>query len=118
MTRRILFHERNIIVIPKELFPSGVLHFILFDAGMNPVSERLFFIHHQDQAQVTYQPDKTQFATRSSVKNMVTVADSEGQPLSDSFSVAVTSDKEVTTDSTSGHCDVVWRRIFRQHSNG
>ena len=92
--------EKNMVIIPKEHFPSGVLHFILFDAALNPLSERLFFVNSQDQAKVAYEPDKANYPARSLVKNTVTVADSEGEPLTGSFSVSVTSDKEVTPDST------------------
>jgi 5-hydroxyisourate hydrolase-like protein (transthyretin family) len=92
--------EKNYLIQPEQ-FPSGVLHLILFDAGLNPVSERLVFINNNDQAQVNYQPDKENYAVRSLVKNRVTLTNSEGQPLEGSFSVAVTSDKEVMSDSTS-----------------
>jgi TonB-dependent SusC/RagA subfamily outer membrane receptor len=91
---------KNIAIIQKDQFPSGVLHFILFDAALNPVSERLLFINNPDQAKVTCLSDRESYAARSLVQNRVTVTDDNGQPLSGSFSVAVTSDKEVTADST------------------
>ena len=94
-------HDKNIAIISKEQFSSGVLHFILFDTHLNPISERLFFINRQDQAKVDYDLDKGNYSARSLVKNMVTIADSKGEPLTGSFSVSVTSDKEVTPDSTS-----------------
>ncbi|MCL2738889.1 MAG: TonB-dependent receptor plug domain-containing protein, partial [Bacteroidales bacterium] len=93
-------HEKNLVVIPKELFPSGVLHLILFDAGFNPVSERLVFINNPDQAQVSYLPDRTEYARRSLVNNSLTVTDADGRPLTGSFSVSVTSDREVSRDTT------------------
>jgi len=88
-------------LIQQDQFPSGVLHLILFDSGSNPVSERLVFINNQDQAQISYLPDQENYNTRSLVKNRVTLTDSGGQPLVGSFSVAVTSDREVKPDSTS-----------------
>ena len=93
--------DKNLEIISKEWFPSGVLHLILFNADMNPVSERLVFIHNPDQAQVSYQPDKESYASRSLVKNSITITGSDGLPVSGSFSVAVTSDSEVVPDSTS-----------------
>ena len=93
-------HTTNYVTLAKEQLPSGVLHLILFDSGMNPLSERLIFINNEDQAQVSWQPDRENYAERSLVKNTITVADSEGDPLTGNFSVAVTSDKEVTPDST------------------
>ena len=93
-------HEKD-LVLRRELFPSGVLHLVLFDVDRNPVSERLVFINNQDQAQVTYQSDKENFDRRSLVNNRVTITDSDGEPLVGNFSVSVTSDREVTLDSTS-----------------
>ena len=94
-------HEKNIASFRKEQFPTGVLHFILFDAGLNPVSERLVFINNNDQVQAVFQSDQEQFSARSLVQNQITISDSDGQPLVGNFSVSVTSDKEVLPDSTS-----------------
>jgi hypothetical protein len=98
---RLWDNENNIIVVRKEQFPSGVLHLILFDAGLNPVSERLLFINNEERARVTYQHTQENFVRRSPVKNSVTLTDNEGKPLTGSFSVSVTSDREVFPDSTS-----------------
>jgi len=95
------FHPENErLVFQKEQFPSGVLHFILFDVHMNPLSERLVFICNDDQATVSYHHDGDPFAARSLVQNTVIVTDREGEPLLGNFSVSVTSDREVTPDST------------------
>jgi TonB-dependent SusC/RagA subfamily outer membrane receptor len=83
------------------MFPSGVLHFVLFDPNLSPVSERLVFINNPDQAQVEYRSDKEYYAPRSLVKNHVTIVDKDGRPVSGSFSATVTSDREVIPDSTS-----------------
>jgi len=92
--------EKSLSIQPNQ-FPSGVLHLILFDAGLNPVSERLVFINNSDQTQVTYRPNQESYTPRSLVKNQVILTDTEGHPLSGNFSVAVTSDKAVSPDSTS-----------------
>jgi len=94
-------NEKNYIVLQSDQFPSGVLQLVLFDANLNPISERLVFINNNDQAQVSYRSDKENYTTRSLVKNKVNLTDGEGQSLTGSFSVAVTSDREVTPDSTS-----------------
>ena len=97
----LLSHNNPRVVLPTELFPSGVVQLMLFNSDLNPVSERLFFINHQDQAQVTYQPDPENFTHRSLIKNSVMLRGSDGEPLTGNFSVSVTSDSEVTPDSTS-----------------
>ena len=95
-------HESDFVVARADQFPSGVLHFILFDAYMNPISERLMFINNpNDQAQVTYTTDQENYARRSLVQNTVTLTDSEGELLTGSFSVSVTSDRVVIPDSAS-----------------
>ena len=87
------------MVFQKARFPSGVLHFILFDSRLTPISERLVFVHNPDQAMVTCRSDQKGFAPRSLVKNSVTISDHNGAPLTGNFSVAVTSDKEVAPAS-------------------
>jgi len=94
-------HTNDYVDFSKSQFPSGVLHLILFNSNMNPVSERLVFNHNNDQAQVSYQHDRDLYTARLLVKNKIVVTDEEGEPLTGSFSIAVTSDREVTPDSTS-----------------
>ncbi|MDR2037913.1 MAG: TonB-dependent receptor plug domain-containing protein [Bacteroidales bacterium] len=89
------------LAFPKQFFPSGVLHLLLLDKQKQPVSERLVFVNNDDQAVVHYQTDREKYGKRSLVKNTVTFDDQEGNPLSGSFSVSVTDDNEVITDSTS-----------------
>jgi TonB-dependent SusC/RagA subfamily outer membrane receptor len=87
------------ILLPKEAFPSGILHLLLTDEQMNTLSERLVFIDNDDQAQVAYRPDKEKYSARMRVDNRAVLTDSNGQPLSGSFSVAVTDDHDVSIDT-------------------
>ena len=92
--------EREFITLPKKQLPSGVLHLVLFDAKLNPISERLVFINNDDQARVTYNNDQKSFVARSLVNNQIALTDHEGNPLSGSFSVSVTADNAVSVDTT------------------
>ena len=94
-------NSREYILFEKEKFPSGVLHLVLTDSEMNPVSERLVFVNNDDQAYVDYIPDRHVYGTRKLVENIVRLKDNEGNPLQGSFSVSVTDEKEVCPDSTS-----------------
>jgi len=94
-------HEKQFVSIRKDQLPSGVLHLILFDTHNNPLSERLVFINNQDQAQVDFQTDRDSFIPRSLVENQASLTGNDGKPLTGNFSVSVTSDKALTTDSTS-----------------
>jgi len=91
---------KNVLSLSKDNFPSGIMHLILFDSDLNPVSERLVFINNADQAQTICQSDRTNFTSRSLVNTTVTVTDNDGLPLIGSFSVSITSDQVVETDST------------------
>ena len=94
--------EYALVAVEKDLFPSGVLHFILFDADMNPLSERLIFINHQhEHANAAYYSDEDDFTPRSLVKKRIVLTDNYGDPLTGNFSVSVTSDMKVIPDFTS-----------------
>ncbi|MDR2146668.1 MAG: hypothetical protein LBE91_09460 [Tannerella sp.] len=93
--------SREFIALPKKQLPSGVLHLVLFDAGLNPVSERLVFVNNDDQARLTYENDQKSFVVRSPVNSRITLTDHDGNPLSGSFSVSVTADNAVTADTVS-----------------
>ena len=94
-------NQRNIMLFYREQIPSGVLHIILLDANLNPISERLMFINNNEEhANVDYNADRASFSSRSIVRNIVALTDYEGTPLFGDFSVSVTSDREVTPDST------------------
>jgi len=92
--------NRKFVTLPKKQLPSGVLHLILFDAYMNPLSERLLFINNDDQAKVSLNSDQKSFAARSLINNQITLNDSDGNPLSGSFSVSITADNAVSVDTT------------------
>ena len=93
-------HSENREILLMDHFPSGVLHLILLDEQLIPLSERLVFINNEDQAQVLYCTDKENYAKRSLVNSTIALTDSDDKPLTGSFSVSVTSDREVVQDST------------------
>ena len=93
--------KREFFAFRKEQFPTGVLQLLLLDKHKRPLSERLVFINNNDQAQVTFQPDKANYDKRALVKGVVKVTDQTNTLLSGSFSVAVTDDREVQPDTTS-----------------
>jgi len=93
--------KREFLALPGKSFPSGVLHLILADKNMRPLSERLVFINNHDQARVNFHPDKATYAGRSLVSTRIGITGGDHTPLPASLSVAVTDDREVQTDSTS-----------------
>jgi hypothetical protein len=86
-------------VLAKSLFPTGIVHLTLLNSSYQPLNERIVFINHHDQLNIDVNPDKIVYGLRDSVAVNVKVTDKDGKPVSGSFSVAVTDDGQVKTDS-------------------
>ena len=85
--------------IAKDLFPTGVVRFTLMDPDRQPLNERIVFIDHHDNLEITLNPAQASYKTRDSVSVAIEVKDSEGRPVAGSFSLAVTDDSQVRADS-------------------
>ncbi|MDB5133355.1 MAG: carboxypeptidase regulatory-like protein [Mucilaginibacter sp.] len=85
--------------IAKQLFPSGITHFILTNAKGQSLNERLVFIDHHDDLQVAFTTDKPVYAPYDSVAVHITVTDSIGTPIAGNFSMAITDDGQVKQDT-------------------
>ncbi|MCE5227594.1 MAG: hypothetical protein LLG05_17265 [Porphyromonadaceae bacterium] len=79
-------------------FPAGILHLILLDKELNPISERLVFVNNQDQATIDFKTDKPAYGRRDHITSQIVVSNNQ-EPLSGNFSVSVTDDNEIITDS-------------------
>ncbi|WP_207427776.1 carboxypeptidase-like regulatory domain-containing protein [Pedobacter sp. SYSU D00535] len=84
--------------IAKQAFPTGIVHFSLFNSSDQPLNERLVFIQHDDELQIDHEI-QPYYSVRDSVPLLFQVADAEGKPVSATFSVAVTDDSQVKADS-------------------
>jgi len=96
--------QSNAIVrIPKKLFYSGIARFSLFNEEKLPLNERIVYIDHDDNLKISIQTDKSSYRTRDSIALDIQVSDKEGKAVRGSFSVAITDDAQVRTDSLSGN---------------
>jgi len=86
-------------IVSKDIFPTGIAHFTLFNESGEPVNERISFIDHHDGLRIDLTTDKSSYLTRDSIPLHVQVTDSHGQPVGGSFSLAVTDDAQVKADS-------------------
>ena len=91
--------QQSPVVLPDNLFPSGVTQFVLLDEQMNPISERLVFVKNNDQAQLTFSTDQPSYKKRDKVTSNIQITDSEGNPLTGHISVAITDDKDIAVDT-------------------
>jgi len=89
--------------ISKGLFPTGITRFTLLSADKLPLNERMVYIDHNDNLQFTINTDKQGYVPRDSIALAIAVKDAAGKPVQGTFSLAVTDDSQVKTDSTAGN---------------
>jgi CarboxypepD_reg-like domain/TonB-dependent Receptor Plug Domain len=85
--------------IAKNLFPSGITHFILTSSNGQPLNERLVFIDHHDNLHVDIEPDEYTYEPKDSIAVHLRVRDNLGNPVTANFSLAVTDDAQLKTDT-------------------
>ena len=91
------------IRISKSLFPSGVARFTLANQELAALNERIIFIDHSDNLIIQTSLNKPTYARRDSVSLEIKVRDKSGLPVKGSFSIAITDDSQVKTDSLSDY---------------
>ncbi|HCN85209.1 MAG TPA: hypothetical protein DIT07_16565, partial [Sphingobacteriaceae bacterium] len=96
-------NNTNIRKIAKSLFPTGIVRFTLMSADKQPLNERIIFVDHHDNLNITIKPSKAAYQTRDSIALAIEVKDNEGKPVEGSFSLAVTDDGQIRTDSLSSN---------------
>lgn len=84
--------------VSKKKFSTGITQFTLFNASMQPVAERLIFVDHHDQLRVNLTTDKVTYSKREKVKLDLEAMDEDDNPVTGSFSVAVTNVTKVPFD--------------------
>lgn len=85
--------------IAKTIFPAGITHFTLMDRFGQPLNERMVFIDNKDQLQIQSETLNKNFTTRDSIPFKLNVTDNNGNAVVGSFSVAVTDDSQIKSDS-------------------
>ncbi len=86
-------------LVPKSAFPSGIAHFTLLNEANMPLAERIIYIRHNDNLQLSIMPDRNTYAPHDSVALNIKVTDKGGKPIIGSFSMAVTDDSQVKIDT-------------------
>ena len=94
--------EKEFIAFDKSIFPSGVSHILLLTKDLQIVSERLVFLLNDDNGIAALQTQKDSYRKREQVQAGIQLKDEVQQPLKGTFSIAVTNDREVLPDTTSG----------------
>ncbi len=78
------------ISIPLENFPyQGIAEFTLFDSSMQPVAERLVYVHPQKRLYITAEPEKTSFTIREKASIKIKATDEKGKPVRANIGLSV-----------------------------
>ena len=85
--------------VAKSIFPTGVCQIILLDSQKKVLNERNFFINHHDELKLHLNSNRSPYTLRDSIPLQLKVTDRDEKPSIGSFSMAVTDDHQVTTDS-------------------
>jgi hypothetical protein len=92
--------EKEYLVFEDSLFPSGVSQFVLYNADKQVVSERMVFNYSDTElARLDFLMDRENYAAKQHIVSTVKITDVNDAPLSGSFSVSVTDDKDIMPDS-------------------
>ncbi|MEO6849101.1 MAG: Ig-like domain-containing protein, partial [Mucilaginibacter sp.] len=83
--------------IPKNKFPTGIVQITLFSSKGSPLTERIAFIRHDDQLNITLKSDKAVYNRRQKVK-MLIAAKNSATPAEGNFSVSVIDESTVPFD--------------------
>ncbi|PWG78498.1 hypothetical protein [Pararcticibacter amylolyticus] len=94
--------------IDKRVFPQGICRLTLCGPDSLVRNERLVYIHHGDNLHIQLSPDKNSYTRRDSVSLRVKVTDRDGNPVRGSFSMAVTDNSQVRTDSPGSYSIVTY----------
>jgi hypothetical protein len=86
-------------VIPKNLFPTGITHFILMTNKGVSLNERLVYIDQKDNLNISFKTDNTQIVPKDSIALNLTVANNAGRPVAGNFAISVTDDALVKFDT-------------------
>ena len=92
---------KNFIAFDLSDFPSGINHILLLTKDLQIISERLVFILNDDQGVASFTTQKGTYRKREEIQAGIQLKDGKQEPLKGNFSVAITNDKEVITDTAS-----------------
>ncbi|MCD7915752.1 MAG: hypothetical protein LUG96_11225 [Tannerellaceae bacterium] len=91
--------NKQMVILPQDVFPSGVIHLLLVNQQMIPISERLLFhINKEEQVNLRFSTDRFSYGKREKAEATFSVTDYANQPLEGNFSVSVTDNNDLLPD--------------------
>ena len=78
------------IKIPAMEFPSqGIVEFTLFNSAMQPLAERLVYVHPEKRLNISIESDKNSYVLREKATLKIKVTDNDGKPIQTNLSISV-----------------------------
>jgi hypothetical protein len=92
-----LTQQNNNVNIPLKSFPTGIIHFTLFNAEAIALAQRLVFVNHHDQLKMEVS-QKSAALTKQKMELSLAVNDLNENPVDGGFSVAITDMAQVISN--------------------
>ncbi|WP_278704720.1 hypothetical protein [Parabacteroides goldsteinii] len=73
----------------SEFFYQGIAEFTLFNGDMQPVAERLVYVHPEKKLQINIEPDKKTYVLREKATLKIKVTDGNGVPVKTNLGLSV-----------------------------
>lgn len=89
MAKAILRDSLKISIPLDNFLYQGIAEFTLFDNSMQPVAERLVYVHPQKKLYITAEPAKTSFTIREKASIKIKATDEEGNPIRANLGISV-----------------------------
>ena len=78
------------IKIPAMEFPyQGIAEFTLFDGTMQPIAERLVYVHPEKKLNISIEPDKDSYVLREKATLKIKVTDDDGKPIQANLGISI-----------------------------
>ncbi len=89
MAKGVLKDNLKISIPTDNFFYQGIAEFTLFDTSMQPIAERLVYVHPEKKLYITAEPKKKSYAIREKASIKIKVTDNEGKPIRANLGISV-----------------------------
>lgn len=89
MAKGVLKDNLNISISLENFLYQGIAEFTLFDSRMQPIAERLVYIHPEKKLYITAEPEKELYTLREKGTIKIKVTDEKGNPVRANLGVSV-----------------------------
>lgn len=89
MAKGVLKDNLKISIPLNNFLYQGIAEFTLFNGSMQPIAERLVYVHPERKLHISVEPEKRSFTLREKGTIQIKVTDEEGKPVRANLGVSV-----------------------------